>query len=95
MHEKLQMERYCGMNNTVATFAKRKCRDGSQYRTWRCGTTTGMGKRHVNTVGNEAGYNVSCQIRDNIHQYKQNKTFSQFWLSALPFSPQAEISMLH
>lgn len=41
-------------------------RDGSKYRTWRCGTTAEQGRRHTDTSGHEAGCDVSFQIRDDI-----------------------------
>lgn len=44
----------------------RKRKDGSKYRTWRCGTTTEEGKRHIDTAGNEAGCDVSYQIRNDV-----------------------------
>lgn len=44
----------------------RKRRDGSKYRTWRCATTAELGKRHVDTAGNEVGCDVGYQIRDDV-----------------------------
>lgn len=42
----------------------RKRRDGTVYRTWRCGTAVAQGKRRVNAAGIESGCEVGYQLRD-------------------------------
>ena len=44
----------------------RKRKDDSCYKTWRCGTTTAEGKRHIDPAGNEIGCDLSYQIRDEV-----------------------------
>lgn len=44
----------------------RKRRDGTKYKTWRCGTAAAEGKRHVDLAGSERGCNVGYQIRDEV-----------------------------
>ena len=44
----------------------RRRKDGSCYRAWRCGTATSEGRRHVDPAGNEAGCDVSYQLRDEV-----------------------------
>lgn len=44
----------------------RKRKDGSKYKTWRCGTTTNEGKRHTDPAGNEIGCDTGYQLRDEV-----------------------------
>lgn len=45
---------------------ERRRRDGSSYKTWRCGTATAEGKQHIDTAGNEVGCNTGYQLRDEV-----------------------------
>lgn len=44
----------------------RKRKNGSRYRTWRCGTATAEGKQHVDTAGNAIGCDTGYQLRDEV-----------------------------
>lgn len=44
----------------------RKRKDGSRYKAWRCGTTTGEGKRHIDPAGNAVGCDTGYQLRDEV-----------------------------
>lgn len=55
--------RECGQS-FVSRSRKRK--DGSCYKTWRCGTATAEGKRHIDPAGNEIGCDVGYQLRDEV-----------------------------
>lgn len=56
----------CGECGKSFVSRSRKRRDGSKYRTWRCGTTAELGKRHMDSAENVVGCDVSYQIRDEI-----------------------------
>lgn len=45
---------------------ERRRRDGSSYKTWRCGTATAEGKQHIDSAGNEVGCNTGYQLRDEV-----------------------------
>lgn len=45
---------------------ERKRRDGSSYKTWRCGTATAEGKSHTDTAGNVVGCDTGYQLRDEV-----------------------------
>lgn len=45
---------------------ERKRRDGSRYKTWRCGTAISEGKQHIDPAGNEVGCDTGYQLRDEV-----------------------------
>lgn len=56
----------CGECGRSFVSRGRKKRDGTEYRVWRCGTATAMGRRHMDPAGNEVGCDVGYQIREEI-----------------------------
>lgn len=56
----------CGECGKSFVCRKRKSKDDSFYRVWRCGTNTSKGKRHTGLSGNNTGCNVGFQIREDV-----------------------------
>lgn len=56
----------CSECNQSFVSRGRKRKNGSIYKTWRCGTTTAQGKRHIDPAGNEVGCNTGYQLRDEV-----------------------------
>ena len=43
---------------------RRRRRDGTKYKTWRCGTATARGKLRIDPAGDKTGCDVGYQLRD-------------------------------
>lgn len=56
----------CSACGGVFVSRQRKRRDGVGYKTWRCGTATAEGKRHLDPAGNWVGCSLGYQIRDEV-----------------------------
>jgi site-specific DNA recombinase len=62
----------------VARYKKRK--DGSKYKSWRCGTAVAYGRKRKDKAGNETGCDIGRQIRDEMCMNILKQTVSSLFV---------------